>query len=235
MIELFFFPSPNGMKIAIMLEECGLPYKLTRVDITSGEQFEEAFVRISPNCKIPALIDHSVEPPITLFESGAMLLYLAKKSSQFFPADDTEYYQALPWLFWQVGHLGPMAGQAHYFREQSEIKDTHASERFTREMHRLYSVMDTRLQQTEFMCGDYSIVDMACWPWVKYHRWQGQALADFAGINRWFASVANRPAVQKAEQHGSAEIVDRESYRNVLHNQTGDTLKQFQSGENGDE
>ena len=235
MIELLFFPSPNGMKIAIMLEECALPYKLTRVDITSGEQFDEAFTRISPNCKIPAIIDHDQQPNLALFESGAILLYLAKKSGRYFPLDHEDYFNALPWLFWQVAHLGPMAGQAHYFREHSEIKDTHASERFTREMHRLYTVMNGRLTEKEFMCGDYSIVDMACWPWIKYHQWQGQALDDFPAILSWFESIAARPAVQKAEQHGSAALVDRESYRNVLHNQTGDTSTKFQTQVKDDE
>lgn len=222
MMELFFFPSPNGIKIAIMLEECGLPYRVTPVDITSGEQFHPEFTAISPNSKIPALVDHDgKDGPVTLFESGAILLYLAARSSRFFPPpDSTAYYEALPWLFWQIGHLGPMAGQAHYFRKFSEVEDSHAVERFTNEMNRLYGVLEKRLLYRDWIIGEYSIVDMACWPWVFHHEWQGQDFNDLPGVKAWFERMAARPAVQKARELGLAAKVDRDSYRDVLHNQT---------------
>jgi len=222
MMELFFFPSPNGIKIAIMLEECGLPYRLTPVDITRGEQFHPDFTAVSPNSKIPALIDHDGgDGPVTLFESGAILLYLAARSGRFFPPPDSSaWYAALPWLFWQIGHLGPMAGQAHYFRKFAEQHDGHAIERFTNEMDRLYGVLEKRLQGRGWIAGEYSIVDMACWPWVFHHEWQGQDLKDLPAVQAWFERMAARPAVQKARELGLATQVDRDSYRDVLHNQT---------------
>lgn len=226
MIDLFFFPSPNGVKIAIMLEECGLPYNITTVDITKGDQFKSEFAELSPNRKIPALTDDEGES-VALFESGAILLYLANKTGRFFPQKGKDYFEALPWLFWQVGHLGPMAGQAHYFRKFCEVKDGHAIERFTNEVNRLYTVLEQQLEDKDFIVGNYSIVDMACWPWIKYAEWQGQDLQKFPKVKHWFDTVAARPAVKLAEAHGTATKVDRESYRNVLHNQTGETLKKL--------
>lgn len=224
MIELFFFPSPNGVKIAIMLEECGLPYRITPVDITKGDQFDPDFLAISPNSKIPAIKDHTDDSnPIILSESGAILLYLAEKSGRFFPPRNGDYYQALQWLFWQIGHLGPMAGQAHYFRKFCEVRDSHGIERFTNEMNRLYGVLNSQLEGQQFICAEYSIVDMACWPWIKFHEWQGQDLEVFPNVNAWFERVSARPAVQRAEGLGAATEVDREAYRNVLHNQTAQT------------
>ena len=226
MLELHFFPSPNGVKIAIMLEECALPYQLNQVDITKGEQFSDEFLKISPNNKIPVLSDsEGPEGPIALFESGAILLYLANKTGKYFPGQSVNYYSSLQWLFWQIGHLGPMAGQTHYFRKFCEIKDSHGIERFTNEMNRLYAVLDSQLANTECIAGEYSIVDMACWPWVKYIEWQGQSFEEFANVKRWFDAIAARPAVQRAEAHGTASEVDRESYRKILHNQTSASLK----------
>lgn len=226
MIELFFFPSPNGMKAAIMLEECELPYKITFIDITKGEQFHPDYMKISPNCKIPAMIDHiDGDEPISLFESGAILLYLADKTGRYFPPQGTAYYQAIQWLFWQIGHLGPMAGQAHYFRKFCEVSDTHGIERFTNEMNRLYAVLNTQLENQDFIFNEYSIVDMACWPWIKLHQWQGQELCDFPAIKNWFEKVGTRPAVKRAEKLGAETKVDRHSYRNVLHNQTAETAE----------
>ena len=225
MLELYFFPSPNGVKIAIMLEECELPYTLRHIDITKGEQFDASFLTISPNNKIPVLRDNGSDgEPLTLFESGAILLYLARKSGQFVPAEGPSFYQNMQWLFWQVGHLGPMAGQAHYFRRFCEVKDSHGIERFSKEMNRIYAVLDKQLAQHEYVAGDYSIVDMACWPWVKYIEWQGQSFEEFPHVARWFEQVAQRPAVKRAEAHGTAAEVDRESYRQVLHNQTAESL-----------
>lgn len=227
MIELYFFPSPNGIKVAIMLEECDLPHKIKFIDITKGEQFDPDFMRISPNCKIPAMIDNNGEETISLFESGAILLYLADKTGRFFPQHGPGYFQAIQWLFWQIGHLGPMAGQAHYFREFCEINDSHGRERFTNEMNRLYKVLNTQLENREFIFDSYSIIDMACWPWIKFHQWQGQDLADFPAVESWFEKVSVRPAVKRAELLGSSAMVDRDSYRNVLHNQTAQTIEKY--------
>lgn len=230
MIDLYFFPSPNGIKVAIMLEECDLPYQVHRVDITSGEQFSAEFLKISPNNKIPVLRDsEGPEGPITLFESGAILLYLAKKTGRFLPQDENNYYSSLQWLFWQVAHLGPMAGQAHYFRKFSTVRDSHGIERFSNEMNRLYGVLEKQLENQEYIYGEYSIVDMACWPWVKYIEWQGQSFDEFPNVGRWFNTVEARPAVQRACAHGTAEKVDRESYENVLHNQTAASLQSNKS------
>lgn len=226
MLELYFFPSPNGVKVAIMLEECELPYRITQVDISKGDQFALDFLKISPNNKIPVLSDNEGPAgPITLFESGAILLYLANKSGCFFPQQGANYYQSLQWLFWQVGHLGPMAGQAHYFRKFCEIEDNHGIERFSNEMSRLYAVLEQRLGEEEYINGDYSIVDMACWPWVKYIEWQGQNFDDFANVKRWFDLVGARSAVQRAETHGTSTQVDRESYQKILHNQSAASFK----------
>jgi GST-like protein len=231
MIDLYFFPSPNGAKIAIMLEECGLPYRITRIDITKGEQFTAEFLKISPNNKIPALQDsEGPDGPVALFESGAILLYLAKKSGRFFPQSGTAHYQSLQWLFWQTSHLGPMAGQAHYFRKFCEVKDSHGIERFSNELNRIYAVLEHQLGEQDYVAGDYGIVDMACWPWVKYIEWQGQIFDDFPNVKRWFDTVAARPAVQRAEALGTASEVGRESYRTVLHNQTGASLRSSASG-----
>ena len=228
MIELFFFPSPNGIKVAIMLEECGLDYTISPVDITKGEQFRQDFINISPNNKIPAIIDHAgTDGPVSLFESGAILLYLAQKSDSFFPSGGSNYFRSLQWLFWQVGHLGPMAGQAHYFREFCEVKDSHGIERFTKEMNRLYAVLDMQLQGRDFITGEYSIVDMACWPWIFHYQWQGQKLEDFPALKGWFERLAARPAVIRAKQLGLAEKVDRESYQTVLHGQTAASVKEL--------
>ena len=228
MIELFFFPSPNGIKVAIMLEECGLPYKVTHVDITQGAQFHPDFLEISPNNKIPVIIDHEVPNKVlTLFESGAILLYLAQKSGRFILKQDIDYYQHLQWLFWQIGHLGPMAGQTHYFREFSEVKDSHGIERFTKEMNRLYSILDKQLSNNEYVAGEYSIVDMACWPWIYHYRWQGQELSDFPNIKNWFDKIAERPAVQRAQELGLSKKVDRESYNKVLHNQDAERVNKL--------
>lgn len=228
MIELFFFPSPNGIKAAIMLEECGLAYRIAPVDITRGDQFQKNYLSVNPNSKIPAITDHAgVNGPVTLFESGAILLYLANKSGRFFPTDGDAYFRSLQWLFWQVGHLGPMAGQAHYFREFCEVRDTHGIERFSNEMNRLYAVLNGRLEGRDFITGEYSIVDMACWPWIFHYQWQGQKLEDFPSVKDWFERIGNRPAVKRAKDLGVAAEVDRKSYRTVLHGQTAASVEKL--------
>jgi GST-like protein len=220
MIELLFFPSPNGLKAAIGLEECGLPYRITRVNILRGEQFSPEFLAVSPNNKIPALIDHDVEPePLGIFESGAILVYLAEKSGRFMPGDVHGRFEVMQWLFWQVGGLGPMAGQAHHFRAFAPERVPYGIKRYTDEVNRLYGVLDRRLQDREYLAGEYSIADMATWPWIVPFERQGQKLEEFANLSRWFKAVGQRPAVRAAyaiEPEGSA---DKAAYR-FLYGQT---------------
>ncbi len=231
MIELFFFPSPNGLKAAIALEECALEYRITRVNILRGEQFAPPFLAISPNNKIPALIDHDSAPgPLALFESGAILLYLAEKTGRFLPHALHARYEVLQWVFWQVAGLGPMAGQAHHFRAFASEHVPYGIKRYTDEVNRLYGVLDRRLQDREYIAGDYSIADMAVWPWIGPHRRQGQDLAQFPNIARWYDSVGRRPAVRAAcalEPEVSAD----EAARKFLYGQTARTLSEASRGE----
>ncbi len=220
MIELFYFPSPNGMKVAIMLEECGFDYEVVPVDIGRGEQFAPDFLRISPNNKIPALIDHSgPDGPIALFESGAILLYLAEKAGRLAGGTMKDRFEVLQWLFWQVGGLGPMAGQAHHFRAFAPERVDYGIRRYTDEVNRLYGVMERRLAEAEFLAGAYSIADIACWPWVVPHERQGQDLASFPSVQRWFETVRARPAVQRGFLLGNERQMDRAGYA-FLYGQT---------------
>jgi GST-like protein len=213
-IELYFFPSPNGMKATIMLEECGLPYRLRPVDILRGEQFSLDVLAVSPNNKIPALVDHDAQPrPIAVFESGAVLIYLAEKSGKFLPTESAARFDVLQWLFWQVGGLGPMAGQAHHFRAFASEVVPYGIRRYTDEVNRLYAVLDRRLADREFLAGDYSIADMAAWPWIVPHERQGQKLEDFANVKRWFECVRDRPAVRRAHALGPERAADAEAYK----------------------
>jgi GST-like protein len=209
MIELLFYPSPNGQKVAIALEEMGLPYQVTFVDITRGAQFDPGFLKISPNNKIPAMIDHAApDGPLALFESGAILVYLAERSGQFLPSRAAARYTCLQWLFWQVGGLGPMAGQAHHFRAFASEQVPYGIKRYTDEVNRLYGVLERQLSLHPFMAGDYSIADMATWPWITHHERQGQSLSDFPQIARWYAAMAARPAVQRAVSLGHERHAD---------------------------
>jgi GST-like protein len=197
MIDLYFWPTPNGLKLKLFLEEAGLAYRAIAVDIGKGEQHRPEFLKISPNNRIPALVDHAPSDggaPLSLFESGAMLLYLADKSAKFVAADVRGRADVLQWLFWQVGGLGPMAGQNGHFRVYAPTELPYAIDRYTREVHRLYGVMDKRLADREFLAGSYSIADMACYPWVVPHKPQGQDLNDFPNLKRWFGVIAARPA-----------------------------------------
>lgn len=224
MIALYFFPSPNGLKIAIMLEECGLPYRLEHVNILRGEQFDPAFLRISPSNKIPAMIDEDAEGgPLPIFESGAILQYLAEKSDQFLPRDTRGRYTALQWLYWQVGGLGPMAGQAHHFRAFASEVVPYGITRYTNEVNRLYGVLDRQLAEHEFVAGEYSIADMACWPWVVSHERQGQNFDEFRNVGRWFESVRSRAAVRRAYEIGHERMADAEAYK-YLYGQTARTV-----------
>ena len=201
MIDLYYWNTPNGHKITIFLEEAGLPYNLIPVNIGRGEQFDPAFLEISPNNRIPAIVDH--EPagggePITLFESGAILLYLAEKTGKFLPTDERGRTDVLCWLFWQMGNLGPMLGQIHHFGSYAAEKIPYAIERYKNEASRLYAVLNKRLAGREFICGEYSIVDMACYPWTISHERQGQVLTDFPDFMHWYFRMEEREAVERA-------------------------------------
>ncbi|MEP9379837.1 glutathione S-transferase N-terminal domain-containing protein [Aquabacter sp. CN5-332] len=205
-IELHYWPTPNGWKISIMLEECGLPYEVKLVNIGKGEQFKPEFLAVSPNNKIPAIVDPDGPggTPISVFESGAILQYLGRKTGKFYPADERKRVEVDEWLFWQMGGLGPMAGQAHHFRIYAPEKIPYAIERYTNEVHRLYGVMNKRLKDSEFLAGDYSIADMACLGWAKLWERQGQKVEEFPHFKRWLETVMMRPAVQRG-LHVNAE------------------------------
>jgi GSH-dependent disulfide-bond oxidoreductase len=199
-IDLYYWPTPNGWKISIMLEECGLPYRVQPVDISKGEQFEPSFLAISPNNRIPAIVDpHGPGGrPIAVFESGAILQYLGRKTGKFYPRDERARVAVDEWLFWQMAGLGPMAGQAVHFRRYAPAPVPYALERYTNEVNRLYGVMNERLATRRFLAGRYSIADMACVGWVRLAERQGQNLAEFPHLERWFASIRARPAVKRA-------------------------------------
>lgn len=198
MIDLYYWTTPNGHKITMFLEEAGLPYRVMPVDIGKGEQFKPDFLSVSPNNRIPAIVDTKPgkgEKPISLFESGAILLYLAEKTGKFIPTDLAGRAEVLQWLFWQMGGLGPMAGQNHHFRNYSNEKIDYAIERYTKETNRLYGVLNKRLADRPFVAGDgYSIADMASYPWTVSHERQGQDLNDFPHLKRWFETIRARPA-----------------------------------------
>jgi GST-like protein len=198
-IELFYWPTPNGWKITILLEECGLPYTIRYVNINKGDQFAPEFLAIAPNNRMPAIVDPDGPggAPISIFESGAILQYLGRKTGQFYPADERARIDVDQWLFWQVGGLGPMAGQNHHFRNYAPEKIPYAIDRYINETHRLYGVMNKRLQDRPFLAGDYSIADMACVGWVKLYENQGQDIAEFPNLKRWLDTLLARPAVQR--------------------------------------
>ncbi len=200
-IELYYWPTPNGWKPAIFLEEAGLPYNVVPVNIGAGDQFEPEFLRISPNNKMPAIVDPDGPDgePISIFESGAILIYLAEKTGRFFPQAPRDKYLVLQWLMFQMGSVGPMLGQAHHFRQYAPDEIPYAIERYTNEAARLYGVMDSRLSEAEFFAGgEYTIADMAVYPWIVPHENQGQNMDDFPNLKRWYESVKTRPAVQRA-------------------------------------
>lgn len=201
MIDLYYWTTPNGHKVTMFLEEAGLDYKLFPINIGKGEQFDPAFLKIAPNNRIPAMVDHSPEgggEPISLFESGAMLLYLADKTKRFIAQDARGRADTLQWLFWQMGGLGPMAGQNHHFSQYAPEKIPYAVDRYVKETNRLYGVMNKRLADREFLAGEYSIADMASYPWVVPHKRQGQVIEDFPHLKRWFDAIRARPATVRA-------------------------------------
>lgn len=232
MIDLYYCGTPNGHKMTMFLEEAGLPYRIIPVDIGKGEQFQPEFLAISPNNKIPAMIDHAPADggaPIPMFESGAMLLYLADKIGRFIPKEQRLRLEAIQWLFWQVAGLGPMAGQNGHFNVYAPEKIPYAIHRYVNETNRLYGVLDTRLEGREFIAGDYSIADIACYPWIVPHQAHGQNLDEFPNVQRWFDRIAARPATRRAYE-GAAEAYVRkepmsEEERSILFGQTAATVR----------
>jgi GST-like protein len=232
-IDLHFWPTPNGHKITIFLEETGLPYKIFPVNISKGEQFRPEFLKLSPNNRMPAIVDHEPPekgPPVSVFESGAILMYLAEKTGKFLPKDLRGRYEVLQWLFWQMGGLGPMAGQNHHFSLYAPEKLPYAIERYVKETSRLYAVLDKRLKDREFLAGAYSIADMASYPWVVPYERQGQKLEDYPNLKRWFEAIKARPAVKIAYEKG--EVYRRDAIpntspeaRKVLFGQSAETIR----------
>ncbi len=232
MIDLYYWPTPNGHKITLFLEDAGVPYRIIPVHIGEGEQFAPAFLRIAPNNRMPAIVDHAPVDggePLSLFESGAILLYLAEKTGKFLAADLRPRQETLQWLFWQMGGLGPMLGQNHHFSQYAPEPLPYAIDRYVRETSRLYAVADGRLADREFLAGDYSIADMACYPWIVPHERQGQNLDDFPNLKRWFRTIAARPAVERAYARGrelSTAAVVTEASRRLLFGQDAATVRQ---------
>lgn len=224
MIDLYYWPTPNGWKVSIMLEEAGLDYKMIPVNIGKGEQFQPDFLKISPNNRMPAIVDHGAEGgPLSIFESGAILLYLAEKTGLFMPKDVRGRYAVIQWVMWQMGGLGPMAGQAHHFRQYAPEQIPYAIDRYTKEVNRLYGVMNIQLRDREYLAGDYSIADMASYPWVVPYERQGQNLEDFPNLKRWFEAMRARPAVERGMAVGKELRMDRpmdEETKKVLFGQT---------------
>lgn len=198
MIDLYTWTTPNGRKVSIALEEMGLPYTVHSIDIGKNEQFAPDFLKISPNNRIPAIVDR--ETNYSLFESGAILMYLAEKSGKLMPKDVPSRYRVVEWLMWQMGGLGPMLGQAHHFLHFNKGKAPYAEERYATEAKRLYRVLNTQLEGRDFVAGDYSIADIAIWPWVSRYEWQGIAMDEYPNVKRWYLAIAARPGVQKGYQ-----------------------------------
>ncbi len=231
MLDVYFWTTPNGYKVTILLEELGLQYNVIPVHIDKGQQFTPEFLKISPNNKIPALVDHDAPDgkPLALFESGAIMMYLAEKSGwRFMPADLRKRYDVIQWLMFQMGGIGPMLGQAHHFRRYAKEPIPYAIERYTSEATRLYGVLDRRLGEAEYLAGDYSIADMSVYPWLRPYKWQGQDIAAWPHLQRWYDAVRARPAVQR----GLAVLSDKlESNKERPSGQSWDVLfgsKQFE-------
>ncbi len=231
MIDLYYWTTPNGHKITIFLEEAGLEYKIIPVNISKGEQFDPAFLEIAPNNRIPAIVDHLPADggkPLSIFESGAILQYLAEKSGQFLSNDLRQRTMTLQWLYWQMGGLGPMAGQNHHFGTYAPEKIPYAIQRYVNETNRLYGVLNKRLADHEFIADRYSIADMACYPWIVPHQRQSQKLEDFPNLKRWFETIAARPATQRAyalvEKINSVPTIHDENARKILFGQNSGNL-----------
>ena len=231
MIDLHYWPTPNGHKVTLFLEETGTPYTLIPVNIGAGEQFKPEFLRISPNNRMPAIVDQAPAgggAPVSVFESGAILVYLAEKTGKYLPKDLRGRFEVLQWLFWQMGGLGPMAGQNHHFTQYAPEKLPYAIDRYVNETARLYAVLDKRLADREFVAGDYSIADMAAYPWIVPHQRQRQDLNHFPNLKRWFEAIQARPASVRAYEKGKAvnvkPTIDEES-RKILFGQNAATVR----------
>jgi GST-like protein len=228
MIDLYYWPTPNGHKITLFLDETGLPYRIVPINIGKGDQFAPDFLKIAPNNRMPAIVDHAPADggePHSVFESGAILIYLALKTGRFYGETPRQRTEILQWLMWQMGGLGPMAGQNHHFSQYAVEKIPYAIDRYVKETNRLYGVLDRRLADRAFIAGeDYSVADMAAYPWIVQHDRQGQKLEDFPHIHRWFGAIAARPATIKAYATGeairAASTVMTESEKAVLFGQT---------------
>ncbi|GAB4462264.1 MAG: glutathione S-transferase N-terminal domain-containing protein [Elainellaceae cyanobacterium] len=231
MIDLYYWPTPNGHKITIFLEEAGLDYRIVPVNIGAGDQFKPDFLKIAPNNRMPAIIDQSPSDggePISVFESGAILLYLAEKTGQFLPDTVRGRKTVTEWLFWQMGGLGPMAGQNHHFSQYAPEKIPYAIARYVNETNRLYGVLDRQLQGRDYIAGEYSIADMACYPWIVPYERQQQNLEDFPNLKRWFETMRDRPAVIRAYEQGqpfSNTTTVNDDSRKILFGQTAASLQ----------
>jgi GSH-dependent disulfide-bond oxidoreductase len=231
MIELYYWTTPNGHKITLFLEEVGLPYTLVPINIGKGDQFQPEFLKIAPNNRIPAIVDHAPADggePISMFESGAILLYLADKLGQLIPSDIRGRAEVLQWLFWQMGGLGPMAGQNHHFSRYAPEKIPYAINRYVNETGRLYAVLNKRLSDREYVAGDYSIADIAIYPWIVPYEQQGQTLENFPHLQRWFEAIKTRPATIRAYEKAEAfkdQALNIEESRQLLFNQSADSVQ----------
>lgn len=232
MIDLYYWTTPNGHKITLFLEESELPYTLIPINIGKGDQFQPDFLKIAPNNRIPAIVDRAPKDggePIAIFESGAILLYLAEKTGQFIPSDLRGRVEVLQWLYWQVGGLGPMAGQNHHFSQYAPEKISYAINRYVNETGRLYAVLNKRLSDRPFMAGEeYSISDMATYPWIVPYQNQGQNLDDFPHLKRWFVTIQARPATVRAYQKADAfkdQALNPDAARDLLFNQSAKTIQ----------
>jgi GST-like protein len=231
MIDLYYWTTPNGHKITMFLEEAGLPHRIVPINIGKGEQFAPDFLTIAPNNRIPAIVDNQPADggaPLSLFESGAILLYLADKTGRFIAPDLRGRTETIQWLFWQMGGLGPMAGQNHHFTQYAPEPVPYAIDRYVKETARLYAVLNKQLADREFIVGDYSIADMACYPWIVPHERQRQNLDDFPNLKRWFAAIRERPATQRAyalaKEINPAPVVSEDAKR-ILFGQDASTVK----------
>ena len=235
MIDFYYWPTPNGWKVAIMLEECGIAYKLIPLDIGKGAQFDPAFLAISPNNRMPAIVDHDVAgAPLPVFESGAILFYLAEKTGKFMPRDPLGRKEALEWLFWQVGNQGPLAGQLSHFVNYAPDGEDYAKQRYAKEYDRCLGVLERRLQDRAYLLDEgYSIADMICWPWVLIAKPLGQSLKAFPNVTRWRTAVKERPAVQRAVDLGKdfrRNAPPSDAEREMLFNQTAASVRQRSGG-----
>ena len=225
MIDLYYWPTPNGRKISIMLEECGLDYQVKRVDIGIGDQFEPDFLKISPNNRMPAIVDS--DTGVSVFEGGAILIYLAEKSGMFLPPESAARFETLQWLFWQAGGLGPMAGQLSHFVNYAKDPVPYAHDRYANEYDRLLAVMDVRLRDRDYLAGDYSIADMASFPWILPYKRYGQDLDKFENVRRWFDAIKSRPAVRRGVDVGKdwpRDEARNEKARSTMFGQNSETV-----------